>query len=49
MKYLTVKNYNEIESAKNAVINRVNEAQKKDRFNNYGTEHFLVFDKEIRA
>lgn len=31
MKYLTVKNYNDIESAKNAVINRVNEAQKRDR------------------
>ena len=47
MKYLTVKNYKEIESAKNAVINRVNEAQKRDRFNNYGTEHFLVFDKDL--
>lgn len=47
MKYLTVKNYNEIESAKNAVINRVNKAQKRDRFNNYGTEHFLIFDKDL--
>lgn len=47
MKYLTVKNYKEIESAKNAVINRVNEAQKRDRFNNYGTEHFLIFDKDL--
>lgn len=47
MKYLTVKNYNEIESAKNAVINRVNEAQKRDRFNNYGTERFLIFDKDL--
>ena len=28
MKYLTVKNYKEIESAKHAVIDRVNEAQK---------------------
>ena len=47
MKYLTVKNYNEIESAKNAVINRVNEAQKRDRFKNYGTERFLIFDKDL--
>ena len=47
MKYLTVKNYKEIESAKNAVINRVNEAQKRDRFGNYGTEHFLISDKDL--
>lgn len=47
MKYLTVKNYNDIESAQNAVINRVNEAQKRDRFNNYGTERFLIFDKDL--
>ena len=47
MKYLTVKNYKEIESAKHAVIDRVNEAQKRDSFNNYGTENFLIFDKSL--